>query len=101
MEIKRKRERRRGWKTQEVRGLFAPKTEKMFDVKTEYINNFCTWSLDDFIGFVQAKASQEVDCCLFSIKDEGNFEAVQRLRVEAALRGIHLPIPVKIVGAYK
>ena len=98
---KRKLSRKRGWKTQEVRVFFTPKTEEAVDFQTEYIKDFCDWDLDDFVGFVQAQASQEAACCFFVIKTERNYKAIQRLNAEAALRGIHLPIPVKIVSTHE
>ena len=98
---KHKRAWRSGHKTQEVRVFFTQKNEKEVDFQTEYVQDFCDWNLDNFVGFVQAQALQEVTCCVFMLKDERNYEAIQRLNTEAALRGIHLPIPVKIMSAHK
>ena len=81
--------------------MFTQNPEKEVDFQTEYVQDFCDWDLDDFVGFVQAQALQEAACCCFMIKARRNYEAIQRLNAEATLRGIHLPIPIKIVSAYE
>ena len=91
------RSRNRGWKAQEVRGFFSQKSEKEVVLQAEYIKDFCDWNLDDFVGFVKAQASQGVVCCFFVITKR-NYEAIQKLNAEAILRGIHMPISVRIVG---
>lgn len=96
MVSKRKQARKYGQKSNEFGGFSIQKPEKEVEFHTECIVDVCDWSLDDFVDFIQAKASQEIDCCVFSLKDERNYKAIQRLNTEAALRGIHLPIPVKI-----
>ncbi|MDJ0705885.1 MAG: hypothetical protein QNJ46_21670 [Leptolyngbyaceae cyanobacterium MO_188.B28] len=93
---KRKEARKHGQKSNEIGVFFTQKSEEKVKFQTEHIVDVCDWSLDDFVDFIQTKASQEIDCCIFSLKDERNYKAIQRLNTEAALRGIHLPIPVKI-----
>ncbi|MDJ0708114.1 MAG: hypothetical protein QNJ46_32985 [Leptolyngbyaceae cyanobacterium MO_188.B28] len=93
--------RKQGWKTQEVRVFFSQKNENEFTFQTEYVKDFCDWNLNDFVEFVQAQASQGCARCFFMIRDERNHKALQRLNAEVALRGIQLPIPVKVVNAIK
>ena len=99
------RKQKRSWKldinNQEVKVFFSQNPEKRIDFKTKYIQNFCTWTLDDFVRFVRIQASQDATCCCFMIRDKENYEAIQRLNTELVLRGIPLPIPVKIVSPYE
>ena len=92
--------RKQEWTTQEVRVFFNQKFGKEVTFQTEYVKDFCDWDLDDFVEFVQAQA-QGVGRCFFMIRDERNYKALQRLNAEVALRGIQLPIPVKVVNAIR
>ena len=95
------RNRKQERKTQEVRVFFNQQSKKEFTFQTEYVKDFCDWNLNDFVEFVQAQASQGVARCFFMISDERNYKALLRLNAEVALRGIQLPIPVKVVNAIR
>ncbi len=84
---KRKRSLKLAVNTQEVKVLFTRNPEKRIDFKAEYIQNFCHWSVDDFVRFSQMQASQGATCCCFMIRDKDNYEAIQHLNSEVMLRG--------------